>query len=130
MKNPPDLIRQLLKIVVAHTWFFETCDEEVVDDRTAIKQQEHAAYLLGQLSEADKSWLTDELAALAATETDPAYREFLTSYSSPSTIAKRRISLPSCRGDRGVLDRASTAVPIYRDRRSPAPSRGVGQRAY
>ncbi|WP_216893896.1 hypothetical protein [Nocardia alni] len=82
MNEFPGLVQQLLRVVVAYTWFFESCDEDVVDGDTAIKQQEQAAYLLGQLSEADKSRLVGELAALAADETDPACREFLVAYSS------------------------------------------------
>lgn len=80
MSESPQLVTQLLKVVVAYTWFFETCDEVVLDDDTAIKQQEYAGYLLNQLSEADKQRVADELAALAASETDPAYREFVETF--------------------------------------------------
>jgi hypothetical protein len=77
MDESPQLVTQLLKAVVAYTWFFETCDETVLDDDTALKQMEYAGYLLNQLSDADKQRVTDELAALAAGETDPAHREFV-----------------------------------------------------
>ncbi|GAA2425637.1 hypothetical protein GCM10010191_42450 [Actinomadura vinacea] len=77
MSDSPQLVTQLLQAVVAYTWFFETCDESVLEDDTAIKQQEYAGYLLNQLSDPDKRHLVDELAALAAGETDPAYREFV-----------------------------------------------------
>ncbi|MEV4673945.1 MULTISPECIES: hypothetical protein [Actinomadura] len=80
MSESPQLVTQLLKVVVAYTWFFETCDEVVLDDDTAIKQQEYAGYLLNQLSEADKQRVADELAALAASETDSAYREFVETF--------------------------------------------------
>jgi hypothetical protein len=80
MSESPQLVTQLLKAVVAYTWFFETCDESTVDDDTAIKQQEYAGYLLNQLSDADKGRLADELANLAASETDPAYREFVETF--------------------------------------------------
>lgn len=80
MSEAPQLVTQLLKAVVAYTWFFESCDETVLDDRTAIKQQEYAGYLLNQLSDADKQRVTDELADLAARETDPAYREFVETF--------------------------------------------------
>ncbi|WP_021595527.1 hypothetical protein [Actinomadura welshii] len=43
-------------------------------------QQEHAGYLLNQLSDADKQRVADELAVLAAGETDPAYRVFLETF--------------------------------------------------
>jgi hypothetical protein len=77
MSESPQLITQLLKAVVAYTWFFETCDESVLDDDTALKQQEYAGYLLNQLSDVDKRRLVDELAAQAESESDPAYREFV-----------------------------------------------------
>jgi hypothetical protein len=77
VSESPTLITQLLKAVVAYTWFFETCDESVLDDDTAVKQQEYAGYLLNQLSNADTRRLVDELAALAANESEPAYREFV-----------------------------------------------------
>jgi predicted acetyltransferase len=80
MSESPPLVTQLLKVVVAYGWFFETCDESVVDDDTAIKQQEYAGYLLYQLSDMDKRRLVDELTALAESETDPAYREFVETF--------------------------------------------------
>ncbi|URN09348.1 hypothetical protein LUW74_42370 [Actinomadura madurae] len=80
MGEIPQLVAQLLKAVVAYTWFFETCDETVLDDDTALKQQEYAGYLLNQLADADKQRVADELAVLATGETDPAYREFLETF--------------------------------------------------
>jgi hypothetical protein len=80
MDESPRLVTQLLNAVVAYTWFFETCDETVLDDDTALKQMEYAGYLLNQLSEADQQRVTDELAALAASETNPAYREFVETF--------------------------------------------------
>ncbi|WP_396445141.1 hypothetical protein [Actinomadura sp.] len=80
MSEHPQLVTQLLRAVVAYTWFFETCDETVLDDDTALKQLEYAGYLLNQLSDADKQRIADELAALAAGETDPAYREFVETF--------------------------------------------------
>lgn len=80
MSESPGLVTQLLKAVVAYTWFFEACDDTVLDDDTALKQQEYAGYLLHQLSDADKQRVADELATLAASETDPAYREFLETF--------------------------------------------------
>ncbi|NDU74613.1 hypothetical protein GWI34_18540 [Actinomadura sp. DSM 109109] len=48
--------------MIAYSWFFETCDETVLDDDTALKQQEYVGYVLDQLSDADKrlpaSWRT------------------------------------------------------------------------
>ncbi|GAA2617781.1 hypothetical protein GCM10010411_61390 [Actinomadura fulvescens] len=81
MQNPPGLVRRLLEAIVAYTWFFETCDDSVLDDDTALKQMEYAAYLLGQLPDGDKQHLVEELAAIAAAETDPAYREFIATFS-------------------------------------------------
>lgn len=40
MSESRQLVAQLLKAVVAYIWFFETCDETVVDDDTALQQQE------------------------------------------------------------------------------------------
>ncbi|MFI0370386.1 hypothetical protein ACH35V_21160 [Actinomadura sp. 1N219] len=80
MSESPQLVTQLLKTVVAYTRFFEACDETVLDDDTALQQLEYAAYLLNQLSDADKLRLTDELAALAASETDPTDREFVETF--------------------------------------------------
>ncbi|MFI0484200.1 hypothetical protein [Actinomadura sp. 9N215] len=80
MSDSPQLVTQLLKAVVAYTWFFESCDETVVDDDTAIEQQEYAGYLLNQLSDADKQRVADELTALAARETDQVYREFMETF--------------------------------------------------
>ncbi|GAA0594723.1 hypothetical protein [Actinomadura livida] len=77
MTESPGLVAQLLKVVVAYTWFFEACDDSVLDDDTALKQMEYAAYLLNQLSDADKRRLLDELSALAAAESDPSEREFV-----------------------------------------------------
>lgn len=71
------MVRQLLKTVVAYSWFFEMCDESVLEDRIAVKQMEYAAYLLGELSAADRRRLVAELAEMAAGETDQAYREFV-----------------------------------------------------
>ncbi|GAA2151072.1 hypothetical protein [Actinomadura napierensis] len=80
MDESPRLVTQLLKAVVAYTWFFETCDETVLEDRAALKQLEYVGYLLNQLSDADKQRVADELAALAAGEADPAYREFVETF--------------------------------------------------
>ncbi|MEU8801276.1 hypothetical protein [Spirillospora sp. NPDC048819] len=80
MSESPQLVTQLLKAVVAYTWFFETCDESELDDDTAMQQMEYAGYLLNQLSDVDKRRLVDDLAALAANETAPAYREFVTTF--------------------------------------------------
>ncbi|GAA4483614.1 hypothetical protein GCM10023191_005430 [Actinoallomurus oryzae] len=77
MSDSPEVVRQLLKAVVAYTRFFDTCDDGVLDDDTAIKQTEYASYLLNQLSDADRQRLIDELASLAALETDPSDREYL-----------------------------------------------------
>ncbi|MEV0668284.1 hypothetical protein ACIBI3_43630 [Actinomadura luteofluorescens] len=80
MSESTQLVTQLLRAVIAYTWFFETCDKTVLDDDTALKQQEYAGYLLNQLSDADKQRVVDELAALAAGETDPTYREFVETF--------------------------------------------------
>ncbi|MEV5570722.1 hypothetical protein AB0L06_11770 [Spirillospora sp. NPDC052269] len=80
MDESPELLTQLLKAVVAYTWFFETCDDDVLDDDTAIKQTEYAGYLLNQLADTDKQRLVDTLATLAAAEPDQRYREFITSF--------------------------------------------------
>jgi hypothetical protein len=77
VSDSPELIRQLLKTVVAYTRFFEACDESVLEDRIAIKQVEYAAHLLGELSEPDRQRLVAELAEMAAGEADPAHREFV-----------------------------------------------------
>ncbi|WP_433178946.1 hypothetical protein [Actinoallomurus sp. CA-150999] len=77
MNESPELVRQLLKIVVAHAVFFDTCDDSVLDADTALEQMEGAAYLLNQLAAADKKRLVDELASLAALETGPSDREYL-----------------------------------------------------
>lgn len=80
MSESPRLMTQLLKAVVAYTWFFETCDDSVLDDDIALNQMEYAAYLLNQLSDEDKQRLIQELTTLSASEKDPAYREFLESF--------------------------------------------------
>lgn len=80
MNESRELVRQLLKVIVAYTWFFDTCEDSVLDDRIAIKQMEYAAHLLGRLSEADRQRLVAELAELAALETDPDYREFVETF--------------------------------------------------
>jgi hypothetical protein len=77
VSDSPELVRQLLKAVVAYTWFFDTCDDSVLDDRIAIKQTEYAAYLLGELAEQDRQRLAAELAEMATLETNKAYREFM-----------------------------------------------------
>jgi hypothetical protein len=86
VSDSPDLVRQLLKAVVAYTWFFETCDESVLDDRAALKQMEYAAYLLGQLTAPDRQRLVAELAEMAAGETDPAYREFVEGFAEAMSL--------------------------------------------
>ncbi|MEV4003821.1 hypothetical protein [Actinomadura sp. NPDC049753] len=88
MSESPQLVTQLLKAVVAYTWFFETCDETVLDDDTALKQQEYAGYLLNQLSDADKHRVADELATLAASEPDPAYQQFLKTFAFAMGLAE------------------------------------------
>ncbi|MFA1545705.1 hypothetical protein [Actinomadura chokoriensis] len=65
MSESPQLVTQLLKAVVAYTWFFETCDESILDDDTALKQQEYAGYLLNQLSETDEQRVVYGLASQA-----------------------------------------------------------------
>ncbi|MGH3390700.1 MAG: hypothetical protein ACRDOO_17675 [Actinomadura sp.] len=80
MNESGELVRQLLKVIVAYTWFFDTCEDSVLDDRIAIKQMEYAAYLLGQLSEAGRRRLVAELVELVALETDPDYREFVETF--------------------------------------------------
>lgn len=77
VSDSPELVAQLLKAVVAYTWFFEKCDESVLEDRIAVKQMDYAAYLLGELSETDRRRLVAELTEMAAGETDQAYREFV-----------------------------------------------------
>lgn len=72
-----ELVRQLLKTVVAYTRFCHTCDDSVLDDDTAIKQMDYAAYLLGRLAGTDRQRLVEELATLAALETHPLDREYL-----------------------------------------------------
>ncbi|OLT25877.1 hypothetical protein BJF79_43890 [Actinomadura sp. CNU-125] len=71
------MVKRLLETVVAFTWFFDTCDESVVDDDTAVKQLEQASYFMSRLSGADKLRLVEELAAMATSETDPEYRQYL-----------------------------------------------------
>ncbi|MEU9840060.1 hypothetical protein AB0C69_12660 [Actinomadura sp. NPDC048032] len=80
MSESPQLVTQLLRAVIAYTWFFETCDETVLDDDTALKHQEYVGYLLNQLSDVDKQRVADELADLAASETDPTYRKFVETF--------------------------------------------------
>lgn len=80
MSDSPELVRQLLKAVVAYTRFFDTWDESVLDDDTAIKQTEYAGHLLGRLADADRRRLIEELAALAALEEDPSDREYLETF--------------------------------------------------
>ncbi|GAA3947663.1 hypothetical protein GCM10023085_32360 [Actinomadura viridis] len=75
MSGSSELVTQLLKVAIAYTRFFEECDDSVLDDDTALKQMEYAAYLLHQLSDVGKRRLVDELAALVAAEADPAERE-------------------------------------------------------
>jgi hypothetical protein len=67
------LVRQLLKTVVAYTWFFATCDEAILEDRIALKQLEYAAYLLGELPETDRGRLVAELTELADGEVGPRH---------------------------------------------------------
>jgi hypothetical protein len=88
MNDSPGLVRQLLQTVVAYTWFFETCDDSVLEDRTALKQMEYAGYLLNQLKDEEKQRLIAELAALETAETDPAYREFLRTFAFSMGIAE------------------------------------------
>lgn len=80
MDESPDLVRQLLKIVVAYTSFFDTCDESVLDDDTAMKQTEYTGHLLNQLADADRRRLIDELASLATLATGPSDREYLETF--------------------------------------------------
>jgi hypothetical protein len=86
VSDSPELVRQLLKTVVDYTWFFETCDESVVDDSIALKQMEYAAYLLGQLASPDRQRLVRELTEMAADETDPAYREFVEGFAEAMSL--------------------------------------------
>jgi hypothetical protein len=80
MDEQPELVSQLLKVIVGYTWFFESCDDETLDPDTAIKQMEYASYLLGQLGEADRSRLVRELRTLAEAEPDGGYREFVKTF--------------------------------------------------
>ncbi|GAB2816571.1 hypothetical protein GCM10027176_21550 [Actinoallomurus bryophytorum] len=80
MSESPELVRQLLKAVVAYTWFFERCDESVLEDRIALKQMEYAAHLLSRLSPPDRQRSAGELAEMAADETDPEFREFIAGF--------------------------------------------------
>lgn len=73
-------MRQLLKVVLAYTWFFDTCDDSMLEDRIALNQTEYAGHLLAQLSEAGRRHLAAELSELASAETDPAYREFVKNF--------------------------------------------------
>ncbi|MFV2176747.1 hypothetical protein ACFHW2_21435 [Actinomadura sp. LOL_016] len=80
MNGSSELVRQLLETVVAFTRFFDTCDESVVDDDTAVKQLEQVSYVMSQLSDADKLRLVEELAAMATGESDPEYRQYLENF--------------------------------------------------
>ena len=74
------LVRTLVGLVVRRDWFFEGCDDEVLDPDDAVKQLEWSAHFLGGLSEADRQIFLATLAELAAEEPDPGFREFMESY--------------------------------------------------
>jgi hypothetical protein len=74
------LVRALAGLVVQHDWFFESCDDSVLDPDDAVKQLEWSAYVLGRLSEADRQAFLTVVAELAAEETDRGLREFMETY--------------------------------------------------
>ncbi|MFD0905237.1 hypothetical protein [Actinomadura sediminis] len=86
--DSPDLVRRLLDMVVTFTWFFDTCDESVVDDDMAVKQLEQIGHAMHQLPAADKLRLVEELATMAASSTAPEYREYLEKFAHTVGLAE------------------------------------------
>ncbi len=74
------LVRALVGLVAQHDWFFESCDDEVLDPDDAVKQPEWSAHVLSELPETDRRAFLAVLAELSTEETDPGLREFMESY--------------------------------------------------
>ncbi|MBX6382839.1 MAG: hypothetical protein IRZ07_07665 [Microbispora sp.] len=80
MRREDLLVRTLAELVADLAWFFESCDDSVLDLDDAVRQQEWIAYKLAGLTGEDKRRLTELVRERARTETDPAFREFLENF--------------------------------------------------
>ncbi|MEO3788499.1 hypothetical protein ABGB12_34675 [Actinocorallia sp. B10E7] len=89
------LVRTLVGLVVQRDWFFEGCDDEVLDPDDAVKQLEWSAYVLGGLSETDRRAFLAVLAELTAEETDPGLRELMESYGEDTGLTDLELPPPA-----------------------------------
>ncbi len=68
------------------TWFFDSGDDSVVDLDAAVKQMEWMSHKLSTLPAEDRSRLIALVDERAESESDPEFREFLSSFAETSGL--------------------------------------------
>ncbi|MEU2874743.1 hypothetical protein ABZ769_37210 [Streptomyces olivoreticuli] len=74
------LAHALADVVVTSAWFLSFGDERQLDPASSIRELEGMAAVLGQLSVGQLAELSDVIRELAAQETSPERRAFLSSF--------------------------------------------------
>lgn len=57
-------MKTLARIVISDMLFFDLCDEETMDSRTALKRSEYATYHLSECSEEEKQAVLEIIAEM------------------------------------------------------------------
>ncbi|MER8233163.1 hypothetical protein [Streptomyces sp. NPDC094049] len=73
----PSLTRALAEALVDVLWFIEGCEDEQMDPDDAVKVLEGVAHVVSTLPTDQQQELIELVGEMAASETNPARREFL-----------------------------------------------------
>ena len=57
-------MKTLARIVISDMLFFDLCDEDTMDSRTALKRSEYATYYLSECSEEEKQAVLEVIAEM------------------------------------------------------------------
>ncbi|MCW2917208.1 MAG: hypothetical protein JWN52_5276 [Actinomycetia bacterium] len=77
MKASPELARNLIRLIVDLTWFFDSSDDDVVNLDDAVKQTELIGHCFGEQSEEDRQVILAVVAEMVDEAPSPGAREFL-----------------------------------------------------
>lgn len=80
MKEVDPLVPVLAGLLVDVVWFLDSCSDDEVDPDTAVKLMNNAAWVLGELPEAQRDRIVEIIGDSARAETDPSRRRFLESF--------------------------------------------------
>ncbi|MEU2232250.1 hypothetical protein [Streptomyces vietnamensis] len=76
----PSLTRALAEALVDVLWFIEGCEDEQMDPDDAVKVLEGVAHTVSTLPTDQQQELIELVGEMAASETNPARREFLAGF--------------------------------------------------